>query len=82
MKDPFPPARAAGCRAMVDNIDQYEPKDIAFRVLPTICGLLVDPEKSVRDGTFSTIFSKISKFPNFSRFPRRPEIRFNSRGRS
>ena len=50
MKDPFPPARAAGCRAMVDNIDQYEPKDIAFRVLPTICGLMVDPEKSVREG--------------------------------
>ena len=60
MKDPFPPARAAGCRAMVDNIDQYEPKDIAFRVLPTICGLLVDPEKSVRDGNFSTIFQKCS----------------------
>ena len=50
MKDPFPPARAAGCRAMVDNIEHYEPKDIAFRVLPTICGLLVDPEKSVREG--------------------------------
>ena len=71
MKDPFPPARAAGCRAMVDNIDQYEPKDIAFRVLPTICGLMVDPEKSVREGIFN-ILNSFRVF--FSRFQRGAKV--------
>ena len=45
MKDPFPPARAAGCRAMVDNTELYEPRDIANRVIPALSGALVDPDK-------------------------------------
>lgn len=55
MKDPFPPARSAGCRAMMDNVSVYTPRDIAGRVLPAICILLCDPEKSVRETGFKVL---------------------------
>ena len=53
MKDPFPPARSAGCRAMMENIDVYTPRDLAGRVIPSVAILLCDPDKTVRETGFS-----------------------------
>ena len=73
MKDPFPPARAAGCRAMVENIDSYEPRDISARVLPAICGLLVDPEKTVREAGFKAVSKFVGHLEDISNNPEKSE---------
>ena len=73
MKDPFPPARAAGCRAMVENADQYAPRDLASRVLPATCALLVDPDKTVRETGFSAVQKFVSILEDISNDPDKAE---------
>lgn len=52
LKDPFPPARAAGVNAIMITRDMYSVKDIATRVLPAVCPLLVDNANDVRGIAF------------------------------
>ncbi|XP_038072147.1 N-terminal kinase-like protein [Patiria miniata] len=55
MKDPFPPARTAGIMSMLATKNYYSIRDTAFKVLPVLCTLTVDPDKGVRDQTFKAI---------------------------
>ena len=49
LRDPFPPARMAGINALCGTLEYTPVKECATRVLPTLCTMTVDPEKSVRD---------------------------------
>lgn len=48
LKDPFPPARAAGVNAILITTGMYNAKDMATRMLPAIVPLLVDSSSEVR----------------------------------
>lgn len=43
--------------------------DCAHKILPVLCGLTVDPEKSVRDQAFKTVRSFLSKLESVSEDP-------------
>ena len=49
LRDPFPPARLASVRAMLACVEYFKDDDIAVRLLPAICPLMVDKEKPVRE---------------------------------
>lgn len=49
LKDPFPPARIAGLKAMSATQEYYNTMDIATRLLPALSTILIDRDKSVRD---------------------------------
>ena len=49
LKDPFPPARCAAIGAIASTHSYCTTSDIASRLLPVLCGLTVDKEKTVRD---------------------------------
>ena len=49
LKDPFAPARNAGIGALAATISDYSPSDIATRILPTLCHMTIDNEKTVRE---------------------------------
>jgi SCY1-like protein 1 len=55
LKDPFSPARSAGIGALAETISYYSAQDTATRILPALCHMTVDQEKSVRDQTFKVI---------------------------
>lgn len=48
-KDPFAPSRVAGVLGFAATHNLYSMNDCAHKILPVLCGLTVDPEKSVRD---------------------------------
>lgn len=48
-KDPFAPSRVAGVLGFAATHNLYSMDDCAHKILPVLCGLTVDPEKSVRD---------------------------------
>ena len=48
LKDPFPPARKAGIGGLAATHSYYSPEDVAGRVLPALCTMTVDKDKSVR----------------------------------
>lgn len=48
-KDPFAPSRVAGVLGFAATHNLYSMTDCAHKILPVLCGLTVDPEKSVRD---------------------------------
>lgn len=48
-KDPFAPSRVAGVLGFAATHNLYSMSDCAHKILPVLCGLTVDPEKSVRD---------------------------------
>ena len=52
LKDPFPPARCAAIGAITATHSYYTTSDIASRLLPALCSLTVDKEKSVRDEVY------------------------------
>lgn len=47
----------------------YLPSEIANRVLPALCSLTVDPEKSVRDPAFKTVKGFLGKLEKVSEDP-------------
>ncbi len=49
MKDPFPPARQAGIIAMAATHNFFTLKEASGRLLPSLCGMALDPDKNVRD---------------------------------
>ena len=48
-KDPFPASRSAGVLGFAATHNYYSITEIAARILPTLCAITVDPDKSVRD---------------------------------
>ncbi|KAL4622977.1 N-terminal kinase-like protein [Arapaima gigas] len=68
-KDPFPASRAAGVLGFAATHNYYSAAESAARVLPTLCTLTVDPDKSVRDQAFKAIRSFLTKLETLSEDP-------------
>ncbi|XP_059574404.1 N-terminal kinase-like protein isoform X2 [Alligator mississippiensis] len=68
-KDPFAPSRAAGVLGFAATHNFYSLSDCAFKILPVLCTLTVDPEKTVRDQTFKAIRSFMIKLEAVSEDP-------------
>ncbi|XP_055381077.1 N-terminal kinase-like protein isoform X2 [Condylostylus longicornis] len=69
MRDPFPPARVAGILALAATQQYFLLSEVANRVLPALCSLTVDSEKSVRDPAFKTIRGFLGKLEKVSEDP-------------
>ncbi|KAH8313729.1 hypothetical protein KR067_010925 [Drosophila pandora] len=69
MRDPFPPARVAGVLALAATQQYFLLSEVANRVLPSLCSLSVDPEKTVRDPAFKTIRGFLGKLEKVSEDP-------------
>ncbi|XP_010634481.1 N-terminal kinase-like protein [Fukomys damarensis] len=68
-KDPFAPSRVAGVLGFAATHNLYSLSDCAHKILPVLCGLTVDPEKSVREQAFKAIRSFLSKLESVSEDP-------------
>lgn len=69
MRDTFPPARNAGILALAATQQYYLLSDVSTRILPALCHLTMDPEKSVRDSVFRTIKGFLGKLEKVSEDP-------------
>lgn len=69
MRDPFPPARIAGVLALAATQQYFLLNEVANRVLPALCSLTVDPEKTVREPAFKTIRGFLGKLEKVSEDP-------------
>nr|XP_022904502.1 N-terminal kinase-like protein isoform X1 [Onthophagus taurus] len=69
MRDPFPPARNAGILALAATQQYYLLNEVSTRILPALCQLTMDPEKSVRDSVFRTIKGFLGKLEKVSEDP-------------
>lgn len=69
MRDPFPPARNAGVLALAATQQYYLLSEVSTRILPALCHLTMDPEKSVRDSVFRTIKGFLGKLEKVSEDP-------------
>jgi SCY1-like protein 1 len=69
MRDPFPPARVAGILALAATQQYFLLSEVAGRILPALCPLTTDPEKSVRDPAFKTIRGFLGKLEKVSEDP-------------
>ncbi|XP_018327549.1 N-terminal kinase-like protein isoform X2 [Agrilus planipennis] len=69
MRDPFPPARNAGVLALAATQQYYLLSEVSTRILPALCQLTMDPEKSVRDSVFRTIKGFLGKLEKVSEDP-------------
>ncbi|PSN48910.1 hypothetical protein C0J52_03481 [Blattella germanica] len=69
MRDPFPPARSAGVLALAATQQYFLLSEVALRILPALCQLTVDSEKSVRDNVFRTIKGFLGKLERVSEDP-------------
>ncbi|XP_066575055.1 N-terminal kinase-like protein [Amia ocellicauda] len=68
-KDPFSASRAAGVLGFAATHSYYSAADSACRVLPALCTLTIDPDKSVRDQAFKAIKSFLTKLEAVSEDP-------------
>ncbi|KAM8939794.1 N-terminal kinase-like protein isoform 2-T2 [Pelodytes ibericus] len=68
-KDPFSPSRAAGVLGFAATHNFYSMTDCAAKILPVLCGVTVDPERSVRDQAFKAIRSFLDKLESLSEDP-------------
>ncbi|KAH7616918.1 putative inactive serine/threonine-protein kinase scy1 [Nannochloris sp. 'desiccata'] len=55
LKDPFPPARAAGLRAVMSTAKHHGAEDVAVRVVPMVGPLCVDPVQEVRSSALQCL---------------------------
>ena len=65
LRDPFVHARSAALMALIATIDTFSDDDVASKILPALCGSLVDKEKVVRDQankTFDTYLARVRKY--------------------
>ncbi|XP_063800884.1 N-terminal kinase-like protein isoform X2 [Pseudophryne corroboree] len=68
-KDPFSPSRAAGVLGFAATHNFYSMIDCAGKILPVLCGVTMDQEKSVRDQAFKAIRSFLDKLESISEDP-------------
>lgn len=66
MRDPFPPARVASILALSATQNFYSLRDTATKVMPALCHLTMDPDKSVRDQAFKALKGFVSKLEKVS----------------
>jgi len=69
MKDPFTAARIAGVLGMLNNIKYFTLKDCAYKAVPCLSALAVDPDKNVRDHVFKALKAFIEKLQQASDDP-------------
>ncbi|XP_031353468.1 N-terminal kinase-like protein isoform X2 [Photinus pyralis] len=69
MRDPFPPARNAGILALAATQQYYLLTEVSTRILPALCQLTMDTEKTVRDSVFRTIKGFLGKLEKVSEDP-------------
>ncbi|RWS24757.1 N-terminal kinase-like protein [Leptotrombidium deliense] len=69
MRDPFAPARIAGILALSVTHNFYNFRDTATKVMPALCHLTMDTEKSVRDQAFKALKGFINKVEKISEDP-------------
>ncbi|XP_065214218.1 N-terminal kinase-like protein [Planococcus citri] len=69
MRDPFPPARTAGVLALAATQQYFLISEISSRILPALCQLTIDPDKSVRDHVFRTVKGFLGKLEKLSEDP-------------
>ncbi|XP_044011872.1 N-terminal kinase-like protein [Aphidius gifuensis] len=68
-RDPFPPARSASVSALAITQQYYLLQEVSNRILPSLCPLTTDPDKTVRDNAFRTIRGFLSKLERVSEDP-------------
>ncbi|XP_061756157.1 N-terminal kinase-like protein [Nerophis ophidion] len=68
-KDPFAASRSAGVLGFAATHNYYSLTEVAARILPTLCAITVDPDKSVREQAFKAIRSFLSKLEAVSEDP-------------
>ncbi|XP_068115538.1 N-terminal kinase-like protein [Hyperolius riggenbachi] len=68
-KDPFCPSRAAGVLGFAATHNFYSMNDCAGKIIPVLCAVTVDREKSVRDQAFKAIRSFLDKLETVSEDP-------------
>ncbi|XP_053305391.1 N-terminal kinase-like protein [Spea bombifrons] len=68
-KDPFSPSRSAGVLGFAATHNFYSMNDCAMKILPVLCSVVVDPEKSVREQAFKAIHSFLDKLESVSENP-------------
>ncbi|XP_077183697.1 N-terminal kinase-like protein isoform X3 [Paroedura picta] len=74
-KDPFAPSRAAGVLGFSATHNFFSMHDCAFKILPVLSTLTMDPEKTVRDQAFKAIRSFLTKLETVSEDPAQlPEL--------
>ena len=61
LRDPFVHARNASLLALAVTADYFSDEDCAARIMPTICPLLIDKEKLIRDQAAKTIDVYVQK---------------------
>lgn len=61
LRDPFVHARNASLLALAVTADYFSEEDCATRIMPTVCPLLIDKEKLIRDQATKTIDVYIQK---------------------
>jgi SCY1-like protein 1 len=69
MRDPFPAARINGIMALSATQSFYSLKETANKVMPALCHLTMDPEKTVRDQAFKALKGFIGKLEKVSEDP-------------
>ncbi|KAJ1529747.1 hypothetical protein ONE63_006497 [Megalurothrips usitatus] len=69
MRDTFPPTRQAGILALAATQQYFLLSEVANRILPALCPLALDPDKSVRDALFRTIKGFLGKLEKVSEDP-------------
>lgn len=69
IKDSFPPARGAGVLALATTQQYFLLSEVAYRILPALCTLTVDPDKTVREHTFKTLRGFLGKLERVSEDP-------------
>ncbi|ROT76596.1 N-terminal kinase-like protein [Penaeus vannamei] len=74
MRDPFPPARIAGIMAIAATQQYYPLQEVVTKILPSLCHLTLDPEKSVRDAVFRVLKGFLSKVEKVSEDPSLKEV--------
>ncbi|EME31758.1 uncharacterized protein Gasu_11330 [Galdieria sulphuraria] len=55
LKDPFPPARVAGLVSLIKTAQNYQPADMATRILPAVVPCLVDDDNETRTQAFECL---------------------------
>lgn len=76
IRDPFPPARSAGIMAIAATQEYYSMPEVATKILPALCCLTVDPEKTVRGNAFRVIKSFVA---NLEKYSSNPESALNNK---
>jgi SCY1-like protein 1 len=67
LKDPFPPARAAGLRAVLSTAKHHGAEDVAGRVIPMVGPLCVDPVQEVRSSALQCLEQFLDTLQKHSR---------------